>query len=291
MNKPSKQCDHCKRDLTEEGCTAFGKVFHKECFRCHGCRKKLDGKFHAKDDQAYCAKCFKASQEQCCVCRQKIVGDCVVNNNTYYHPDCMKCHVCDEPLRHSYHFFQNKPICERDFKETQQHCSVCEEVITGTYYSLGDKIYCEKDYMTHMEKCGKCGTEIESEAVRTTGSVYHADCFKCEVCKCSLCDMTFSTDDQNRLYCPQDYTKRFAAHCSVCKSAIVPKEGQTKASRIHALDKDFHPHCFKCEDCSMVLDSRVKGKECWPIRKHVLCLKCNRRRQDESEPEESDGEE
>ena len=26
----------------------------------------------------------------------------------------------------------------------------------------------------------------------------------------------------------QDYTKRFAAHCSVCKMAIVPKEGQTK---------------------------------------------------------------
>ena len=62
------------------------------------------------------------------------------------------------------------------------------------------------------------------------------------------------------------------------------------------------------QDCSMVLDSRVKGKECWPIRKHVLCLKCNRRRQDESflyfnfiveknlrqdesEPEESDAEE
>ena len=38
-------------------------------------------------------------------------------------------------------------------------------------------------HQTHMEKCGKCGTEIESEAVRTTGSVYHAECFKCEVCK------------------------------------------------------------------------------------------------------------
>jgi len=79
-----------------------------------------------------------------------------------------------------------------------------------------------------MDKCGKCGMDIESEAVRTTGSVYHAACFKCEVCKCSLCDISFSTDDQNRLYCPQDYTKRFAAHCSVCKMAIVPKEGQTK---------------------------------------------------------------
>ena len=39
------------------------------------------------------------------------------------------------------------------------------------------------------------------------------------------------------------------------------------------------------QDCSMVLDSRVKGKECWPIKKHVLCFKCNRKRQDESEPE------
>ena len=34
-----------------------------------------------------------------------------------------------------------------------------------------------------MDKCGKCGMDIESEAVRTTGSVYHAACFKCEVCK------------------------------------------------------------------------------------------------------------
>ena len=94
--------------MTEDGCTAFGKVFHKECFRCHGCKKRLDGKFYSKDDNAYCAKCFKVmsnvgphsllilsysyqnTQEQCCVCKQKIVGDCVVNNKTFYHPGCMK---------------------------------------------------------------------------------------------------------------------------------------------------------------------------------------------------------
>ena len=91
----------------------------------------------------WCFFCAQASQEQCCVCKQKIVGDCVENNGTYYHPECMKvipslkpsktlvigtyevskwqksklqCHVCDEPLRHSYHFFQNKPVCERHFK-------------------------------------------------------------------------------------------------------------------------------------------------------------------------------
>ena len=112
----SESCDHCKRELTEDGCTAFGKVFHKECFRCHGCKKKLDGKFFSKDEKAYCANCHKSNQETCTVCKQKIVGDCVVNNNTYYHPECMKCYHCDDKLRGSYLFFQNKPICEKCFK-------------------------------------------------------------------------------------------------------------------------------------------------------------------------------
>ena len=133
-----------------------------------------------------------------------------------------------------------------------------------------------------MDKCGKCGMDIESEAVRTTGSVYHAACFKCEVCKWA----SLHCLDHNLFFIHfhflqllyqvqpvryivlnrwskqallssgwlistrppphfiiinlpppphhhhddhyQDYTKRFAAHCSVCKMAIVPKEGQTK---------------------------------------------------------------
>ena len=33
---------------------------------------------------------WQNTQEQCCVCKQKIVGDCVVNNKTFYHPGCMK---------------------------------------------------------------------------------------------------------------------------------------------------------------------------------------------------------
>ncbi|XP_023328187.1 zyxin [Eurytemora carolleeae] len=99
--------------------------------------------------------------------------------------------------------------------------------------------------------------------------------------------LPFSTDQENTVYCPEDFTRKFAALCTVCKNPIVPKEGHTTAPRIRALDKDFHPACFKCEDCHLVLDSRIKGKECWPIRSHVLCYTCYRRRQSESE-EESD---
>ena len=93
-----------------------------------------------------------------------------------------QCHVCDEPLRNSYLFFQNKPICEKHYKETQGSCCVCGNVIEGTYYQLNDKIYCHDDYMAHMgDTCAKCSSSIEGEHVKITGSSFHPSCFKCEV--------------------------------------------------------------------------------------------------------------
>merc|ERR1711915_1076910 len=79
--------------------------------------------------------------------------------------------------------------------------------------------------------------------------------------------------------------RKYGVKCGGCKKPIVPKKGQLKAPRIRALGKDFHISCFKCEDCSLVLDTGVKGRECWPIRSHTLCYRCFRRRQSESERE------
>jgi len=286
-NKPSRNCDSCGKVLTEDGHFALGKVFHKECFKCHGCHKKLDGKFFTKDDKPFCRKCHTATTEQCTVCKQKIIGDCVVNNDTFYHPDCMRCSICDVKLRGVYHFFQNKPICDKDFKECMQNCSKCGETIEGTYYTLNDLILCEKDFKEYMETCGACHQPIAGQVIKTCGLKYgyHPECFKCKVCDMNLAGVHFSTDNQDNLYCPNDFNKKFAAQCCVCKKPIVPKEGHTTAPRIRAMDRDFHPNCFKCEDCGLVLDTRVKGKECWPIRSHVLCHKCFRRRQSESEAE------
>merc|ERR1712038_1855708 len=109
-----------------------------------------------------------------------------------------------------------KPICERDFKLRQSVCFVCEN-------------------------------PIEGEHVKITGASFHPACFKCQACQKSLVGKQFSTDDKNRVYCPECYTKLFAFICSVCSKPKVPKEGQAKAPRIRALDRDFHPQCFKCE--------------------------------------------
>jgi len=191
-------------------------------------------------------------------------------------------------LKGAYYTFMNKPICEKDYKECQQVCSVCKETIDGTYYTLNGEVYCENDYKDQVDNCGKCGKEVKGEIIRITGAVFHPDCFSCETCHKNMVGIPFTSDNEKKVYCPEDYTKKFAAVCSVCDKPIVPKEGQTTAPRLRALGKDFHPPCFKCEDCGMVLDSRIKGKECYPIKSHVLCVKCNRRRQSESEESDSE---
>ena len=45
------------------------------------------------------------------------------------------------------------------------------------------------------------------------------------------------------------------------------------------------------QDCGLVLDSRVKGKECYPFKNHVLCIKCNRKKLSSSESDDDDEDE
>ena len=41
------------------------------------------------------------------------------------------------------------------------------------------------------------------------------------------------------------------------------------------LDRSFHVHCYKCEDCGLLLSSEAEGKGCYPLDDHVLCKACN----------------
>ena len=47
--------------IKEDGCTAFGKVYHKECFKCCVCKRRIDGKFFQKNGKPYCEKDYAVS--------------------------------------------------------------------------------------------------------------------------------------------------------------------------------------------------------------------------------------
>lgn len=54
----------------------------------------------------------------------------------------------------------------------------------------------------------------------------------------------------------------------------MPAPGQEETVRIVALDRDFHVHCYRCEDCGGLL-SEGDNQGCYPLDGHILCKTCN----------------
>ena len=94
---------------------------------------------------------------------------------------------------------------------------------------------------------------IQFDPILTNFLTQFSECFTCVACGKDLSHDEFVLDEQKTIYCTEDWAKKKAYRCVTCKRAIVPTEGQTKAPRLRALGKDYHPDCFKCEVC--ILDA------------------------------------
>lgn len=186
----------------------------------------------------------------CVKCGERIVGEtsgCTAMDRVY-HIGCFACCVCAINL-------QGKP-----------------------FYPLDGKPYCEEDYLNTLEKCSVCTEPILDRILRATGKPYHPACFTCVVCGKSLDGIPFTVDATNRIHCIEDFHKKFAPRCCVCKLPIMPEPGQEETIRVVALDRSFHISCYKCEDCGLILSSEAEGRGCFPLDDHVLCKSCNAKR-------------
>uniref|UniRef100_A0A1A9WKM2 LIM zinc-binding domain-containing protein n=1 Tax=Glossina brevipalpis TaxID=37001 RepID=A0A1A9WKM2_9MUSC len=158
-------------------------------------------------------------------------------------------------------------------------CSQCQINLQGkAFYALEDKPYCEYDYLQTLEKCSVCMKPILERILRATGKPYHPQCFTCVVCRKSLDGIPFTVDATNQNYCIEDFHKKFAPRCCVCKNPIMPEPGEEETVRVVALDRSFHFECYKCEDCGLLLSSEAEGRGCYPLDDHVLCKSCNAKR-------------
>ncbi|KAG5847505.1 hypothetical protein ANANG_G00126760 [Anguilla anguilla] len=183
---------------------------------------------------------------RCSSCGENVVGEgtgCTAMDQVF-HVNCFTCTTCGSKLR-------GKP-----------------------FYAMEKKAYCEPCYVNTLESCSVCAQPIMERILRATGKAYHPHCFSCVVCHRSLDGIPFTVDAANQIHCIEDFHKKFAPRCSVCKEPIMPAPGQEETVRIVALDRDFHVQCYRCEDCGSPL-SEGDNQGCYPLDSHVLCKNCN----------------
>ncbi|KAL2301196.1 hypothetical protein Nmel_011757 [Mimus melanotis] len=135
-------------------------------------------------------------------------------------------------------------------------------------------LLCMFSLQNTLEQCSVCAKPIMERILRATGKAYHPHCFTCVMCHRSLDGIPFTVDAGGNIHCIEDFHKKFAPRCSVCKEPIMPAPGQEETVRIVALDRDFHVQCYRCEDCGGLL-SEGDNQGCYPLDGHILCKTCN----------------
>ncbi|XP_057283433.1 lipoma-preferred partner isoform X4 [Pezoporus wallicus] len=183
---------------------------------------------------------------RCARCGENVVGEgtgCTAMDQVF-HVECFTCMKCNSKLR-------GQP-----------------------FYAVEKKAYCEPCYINTLERCSVCAKPIMERILRATGKAYHPHCFTCVMCHRSLDGIPFTVDAGGNIHCIEDFHKKFAPRCSVCKEPIMPAPGQEETVRIVALDRDFHVQCYRCEDCGGLL-SEGDNQGCYPLDGHILCKTCN----------------
>jgi len=265
-----KKCSSCSEPVIMGGGYANGQLFHQDCFKCENCNAKLEGKFFTKEKKPYCQDCFKVYEKHCEICGKSILTDCVESNHKFYHSHCMKCSECSQPLDGAYFILMDKFLCEKDYKKNKKSCSDCGQPIDGVYYTgVDNSVLCETHYRKRQGNCKRCRKFLEGNILKLPSGSYHADCFTCKVCQKNLGGQPISVDDNEEIYCSEDYDRIFALKCGSCKKPIVPVGDETTAPRLRAMGKDFHPHCFKCDTCGLILEDG-----CYPLDKKPFCMEC-----------------
>ncbi|XP_022103730.1 leupaxin-like isoform X2 [Acanthaster planci] len=148
----------------------------------------------------------------CAACTKQIIGQIVTALGRTWHPEHFVCCHCETELG-------AKSFFERDGKP-----------------------YCETDYHNiFAPRCAYCDGPILDSCVTALDKTWHPEHFFCAQCGQPFGDNGFH-ENNNKVYCRDDYFSMFAPKCSGCQNAIMD-------NYITALSGHWHPQCFVCWEC------------------------------------------
>lgn len=97
--------------------------------------------------------------------------------------------------------------------------------------------------------CASCEKPIVDRfLLKVLDRPWHIKCVQCCDCKCTLTDKCFSRE--GKLYCKNDFFRRFGTKCDGCAQGILPSDLVRRAK-----SKVFHLSCFTCVMCNKQLST------------------------------------
>ncbi|KJE89465.1 hypothetical protein CAOG_000929 [Capsaspora owczarzaki ATCC 30864] len=240
-----KKCGTCGEFLLGEFTSVGETYYHLTCMKCAGCKKPIEhgDSFGDCADGFVCDTCCDRVCPQCdrpthdndaFLCEGEVSG--------WYHKHCLRCASCDKTLTaQSYRPYNGNPYCEEHFK-----------LVSKTTVNLSST-------------CAACNKRIDSSGIRALDKQWHVACFACAECK-EVINGGF-IEHNGKLYCSNDYEKKYAPKCFACSQALV-------GSFMEVDGQKFHPNCIVCVACHKGFGSgqniRFRGKSPY----HMDCLTC-----------------
>ncbi|XP_075251628.1 leupaxin-like isoform X1 [Convolutriloba macropyga] len=122
--------------------------------------------------------------------------------------------------------------------------------------------------------CEKCGMTIHGQIVTAVGKLWHPSCFCCVLCMKQLAGEDFY-ERHGEAFCESCYQQSFAPKCHQCNQPIIE-------TFVSALDQNWHPECFACNECHLQLgegevsyhegpDGKAYCSECYSTRAAPKC--------------------
>ncbi|XP_022694162.1 lipoma-preferred partner homolog [Varroa jacobsoni] len=157
-------CVECQHEVLNDGsgCSAMDKVYHISCFKCHVCKRELQGKaFFAVQGQPYCEEDYLDTLEKCTACQKPILERILRATGRPFHPACFSCLVCGRGLDGVPFTVDaaNNIYCIPDFhKKFAPRCCVCKEPIMPQGKGETVRIVAlDRSFHVACYRCEDCG--------------------------------------------------------------------------------------------------------------------------------------
>lgn len=250
MGKNKIYCAKCQKKCSGEVLRVTDKYFHKSCFQCTTCSKSLAaGGFFSKGGAYYCTLDYqKLYGTKCAACKLYVEGEVVSTMGNTYHQKCFTCSKCHQPFQSG-------------------------SKVTNT----GKEVLCEKCILPAAQQM--LAQKQQSSPSKQQLQPQQSSPVK-EITTSSPTKATAATAAQHQhmksdgLKHPSEYDPN---ECAGCTDQL--KEG----SALIALDRQWHIWCFRCKNCSAVLNGEYMGKDgvpycekCYQKNFGVKCVYCNR---------------